>query len=465
VIDQATVVRAAALYLPVTAAVILWSYRRVPRRAAAGLLLAFCWNLWTLMAIHFLALRFHWWSFSATGGLFWGFPVDLWLGWTLLWGVLPYLALPRWPLPLQIAVFLVVDLVLMPLCRPVVLLGEHWLIGEAVALAFCLLPSQLLLRWTLEDTHLGRRVFLQLLTFAGVCGFLVIAFVAERDGITFAMAVAPSWLRSPGWLRGLVWQLLLIPTLLGVSAVLEFAERGRGTPIPYDPPSRLVTSGPYAYTANPMQLAAVLSFALLGIVCLNGKFLAAAVVAFVYSAGLAAWDEDQDLRARFGKRWLRYRARVRPWRMRWRPWHPTTRGVSGHARLYVAESCGVCSQIGRWFLAHEIVGLHVLAAEDHPTRDLNRITYDPADGSAEVQGVIALARGLEHIHLGWALAGWTLRLPPIAYFAQLLVDATGWGPMRVQRRSNSGCALPLAESREIPIGEWTVQPYFRGEFW
>jgi hypothetical protein len=45
------------------------------------------------------------------------------------------------------------------------------------------------------------------------------------------------------------------------------------------------------------------------------------------------------------------------------------------------------------------------------------------------------ARGLEHLHLGWALAGWTMRLPVIRPFVQLLADALGAGPQPVCRRA------------------------------
>ena len=58
---------------------------------------------------------------------------------------------------------------------------------------------------------------------------------------------------------------------------------------------------------------------------------------------------------------------------------------------------------------------------------LRRLTYVAADGTTE-RGIRAFARALEHIHLGWALAGWVLRLPVVDRFAQLLLDAVGGGP-------------------------------------
>ena len=57
-----------------------------------------------------------------------------------------------------------------------------------------------------------------------------------------------------------------------------------------------------------------------------------------------------------------------------------------------------------------------------------RITYEAGDYRAS--GVEAIARGLEHIHLGWAFVGFTLRLPVVGGLAQLLVDASG-GEARV----------------------------------
>jgi hypothetical protein len=90
-----------------------------------------------------------------------------------------------------------------------------------------------------------------------------------------------------------------------------------------------------------------------------------------------------------------------------------------------------------WFEAHHAVALEIVAAEDHPTRDLRRITYDTMDGSEPEEGVRAIARGLEHINLGWAYAGACLRLPGVSHFVQLLMDASGFGPQEIPRR---GCA-------------------------
>ena len=87
------------------------------------------------------------------------------------------------------------------------------------------------------------------------------------------------------------------------------------------------------------------------------------------------------------------------------------------------------------------VVLEIVAAELHPSQDLRRITYDPGDGALEEHGIAALARGLEHLHLGWAYLAALIRLPIICPALQLLADASGLGPRTIRRQSQE-CELP-----------------------
>jgi hypothetical protein len=54
--------------------------------------------------------------------------------------------------------------------------------------------------------------------------------------------------------------------------------------------------------------------------------------------------------------------------------------------------------------------------------------YIPGDGSQSVEGVRAMGRALEHLNLGWAIAGIALRLPLFWQFVQLMMDTSGLGP-------------------------------------
>jgi Phospholipid methyltransferase len=205
---------------------------------------------------------------------------------------------------------------------------------------------------------------------------------------------------------------------------------------------RLVQSGPYAYVANPMQLCAFLVLAVLGALTGRPWVIATGVMSVVYSAGIAGWDEKVAMPRRFGGRWAAYRREVRAWLPRWRPWHPSLEGEAPDV-LYVSAECGKCSELGRMVEAMRPVGLVVRAAEDHPSRDLTRITYAPADGGAEEDGVAAFARALEHVNFACAMMGMAMRLPILRPALQLIVDASGDGPMRVRRRGEvTACVLP-----------------------
>jgi protein-S-isoprenylcysteine O-methyltransferase Ste14 len=425
-------VRFMGLYVPVVAAFLLAFLRPQRERIFPAALLGFVWTLPSLLAVQLLNLHFGWWQFNAQGGLFRGMPVDLYLGWAVLWGILPILTFHETGITWVVAVFFGVDLILMPACSPVVALSHRWLIGEFVALGLVLIPAQLFARWTIHDTCVKGRAVLHVLAAGGVFLFLIPEVVfALRPG----RGQGQGWdalLSEPAWLRNLELQALVMLGVLGVSAVQEFAQRGHGTPIPYDPPKQLVVSGLYRYISNPMQLSCALVMTTWGCVLRNPWLAAAGIMSFLYSLGLAAWDEDEDMRVRFGKPWENYRNHVNAWRPRLTPWHAPDRP---QARLYVAETCGPCAEVRRWFESHHAVALQVVAAEDHPTRDLQRITYDPMDGTPGEEGVCAFARGLEHINFGWAFAGACLRLPGISHVVQILLDASGFGPRLIPRRS------------------------------
>lgn len=429
-IDPHLIIRAGALYVPIVLLAIAILWRRPDRRALTGAFLSLVWTMPALLALHVAATRWAWWSFSADGGLLVGMPIDFWIGWGLLWGPVPAIAFPRLRLPYVVLLGLVVDLFAMPALAPVLHLHAHWLVGETVALVVVLVPSQWLARWTTEHRRLYARASLQVIAFGTVVIWLIPAIAIEGS--------ATSW-RNPfdwhPWLFSIVMQLLAVPGLIGLSAVQEFATRGGGTPIPFDPPRRLVTTGVYAYVANPMQLSASLVLAGIGAIVGNVWVASSSVIAVAYSAGLAHWDEDADLATRFGAAWPAYRRNVRHWVPRLRPWYRDDAPV---ATLYVSESCDMCREVAYWYRARGARGLAIVPAEDHPRGGLTRITYESADGSYRATGTDAIARAFEHLHAGWAMAGFAMRLPLVAPLVQLIVDASGGQPRLANPRAAGG---------------------------
>jgi len=424
--DRTLLIRAAALYLPLLMAAAVWLVWPPTPRDRAAAWLGTAWNLATLPVLHALALRFGWWSFAVTDATLVGFPVDLYLGWAVMWGTLPALLLRYTRATLIVVGAIMLDLVAMPAMQPVVSLGQGWLAGEAIAIAMCLIPGIALASWTRTDAHVTRRAVLQGLAFAGLTLAVLPTSILAQSGGSWDTLFA-----RPRWMSTLLLQCVAALGLLGVSAVQEFATRGHGTPVPFDPPRRLVMSGAYRYVRNPMQLSATLVLIAWGALVGSWWVSAAGAMAVIYGAGFAAGDETADLDRRFGLRWRRYVVLVRSWIPRWRP--ADLADLAPRATLYVAEECGPCSEVRRWFDAHRPVGLDIRAAELHPARALSRITYDPGDDTGDVDGVAAIGRALEHVHLGWAMLGMFVRLPIICQFLQLLTDASGGGERRVVR--------------------------------
>jgi protein-S-isoprenylcysteine O-methyltransferase Ste14 len=418
-----TMIRVAALYLPLAAAVLAALVRPRRQRMFAACLLGLLWTLPALLILQRINLIANWWTFHPKGPALVGMPLELYLGWAMLWGLVPQLTFRKLDLPEVMVIMGALDLWLMPLTRPLLQLNEHWLRGEAAALVLVLAPAICVARWTLDNSHLKLRSTLQVV----ISGLLFLFFLPE---VAFALrptvnagSVWQPLVHTPGLFRQAAIQLILLLAVPGVSAVAEFAQRGLGTPIPYDPPQRLVTSGIYRYCANPMQLSCTIVMLLWAALLRNPWLVFGATMSMLYSAGVAHWDEERDLAARFGEGWQHYRTSVPVWRLRWRPYH-----AGSPARLYVARFCGPCSGLRQWIERRHPIGLEFIDAETLPKGSIRRLRYDPADGTRPVEGLVAFAHALEHLNIAWAYCGLTLRLPVVHQAFQLLMDASGLGP-------------------------------------
>jgi protein-S-isoprenylcysteine O-methyltransferase Ste14 len=424
--DRATIIRVASLYLPFAWAALVAFARPRRQRMFAACLLSLLWVLPTLLILQRINLVTGWWVFTPERAAILGMPLELFLGWAVLWGVAPPLTFRKLDLPEVLVIMGVADLWLMPLSSPALHFREHWLLGEAAALALVLAPAFCVARWTLDNSHLKFRAALQV----AISGLLFLFLLPE---VVFAIRPAANmssvWqplLHTPSFLRQAAIQVILLLAVPGVSAVAEFAQRGVGTPIPYDPPQRIVTSGIYRYCANPMQVSCAMVLLLWALLLRNPWLVVAAAMSTLYSAGIAHWDEERDLQARFQGQWENYRGGVPSWRFRWRPYH-----AGPPARLYIARTCESCSEIRRWMEHRHPIGLALVDAETLPQGSIRRVRYDPGDGTAPVEGVVAFARALEHLNLAWAYCGITVRLPLVHQALQVLMDASGLGPRTI----------------------------------
>jgi protein-S-isoprenylcysteine O-methyltransferase Ste14 len=399
----------------------------------AGALLAFIAVAVGLAALQEIAGPAGWYTFAPVEGAFRGMPVDVWIGWSALWGAAPVLLRRFLPLPVTAGLLLWLDLVTMPALHPLVRLGPHWVPGELVGLAGVALPAQLLGRWSADRRHLTARVLLQVAVTAALVLWLVPTTAFELgDGSWARLTTLPA-----PWLFGIA-QLALLLAVPALAAVAEFAVRGGGTPYPWDPPRRLVTTGPYAYIANPMQLSAVALLLMTAAVTASLSLAAAALGAAAFAAGLATRHEHAQLSVRYGADWHRYRQHVHNWWPRWRPYQP-----AAPASVWLDGDCPPCAATRAFLATRHPTGLIIAAAQEQPY-PIPRAVYLTADGHTE-HGTAAVARALEHVNLGCAYQAWLLRLPGINALAQLITDAMiapPHRPARITRPQGAGCRTP-----------------------
>lgn len=111
-------------------------------------------------------------------------------------------------------------------------------------------------------------------------------------------------------------------SLLGAWAAALFYRQGDGTPLPLDPTRTLVTSGPYAFVRNPMQISGVGVAVVLALAYQSWYLGCYTLNLFVLVCFLNAW-EKAELARTFGEPYVRYADAVRNWIPRLRPYRKT----------------------------------------------------------------------------------------------------------------------------------------------
>lgn len=417
---SADLLRNLTLAVPVLAValvLVLRAYGVLPRRtgdhatAALATLLAWVGVLAVEQATEL-------WRFAPSPTSFLGMPLETSVGWALAWGALP--ALVGGHPVLWWAALAWVDLLVLPRLEPLVALGPRWLLGEIALLVLVLAPTLLLVRATRHRRWLPARVALQGATFTGVVLWLVPEVAFARDGATWADVVDHSLAGRTALLVAAV--AFAVPAL---AAVAEVARVGGGTPWPWDPPDRLVTTGPYAYVANPMQLGASCLMALLALAAGSWWLGLACLVAVVFSTAVAEPHERRAL----ARRWPEYAT----WRDDVHAWLPSWRPRPVPATLWFSEECGTCRAAGGGIATLRPRGLTFRAAEDAGVR-LTRMRWV---GPTTDRGVAALARALEQVCLPLAWLGWLVRLPGVVTAVQVVTDTCGLGPRVVDGRTST----------------------------
>ena len=145
-------------------------------------------------------------------------------------------------------------------------------------------------------------------------GRAVAAFLALPGVVAFAIPIAMGASAGRAVRRVAVAALVLcVGTLLLLWCVREFYVTGRGTLAPWAPPERLVTSGPYRFSRNPMYLG-VITILLGWWLLWDSRTLLIYTLAVMCAVYLRVRLAEEPWAARdFGAEWEAYRARVPRW--------------------------------------------------------------------------------------------------------------------------------------------------------
>jgi protein-S-isoprenylcysteine O-methyltransferase Ste14 len=131
-------------------------------------------------------------------------------------------------------------------------------------------------------------------------------------------AYLPWWILTRGgaWPTPAVWPAIAVVALGALLygwCLWVFASAGRGTPGPWDPPRRLVISGPYRWVRNPIYLAAFLVVLGEAWLYLSLDLLEYAGILVLVIFVIVVAYEEPSLRSQFGEQYETYRRTVRRW--------------------------------------------------------------------------------------------------------------------------------------------------------
>lgn len=115
--------------------------------------------------------------------------------------------------------------------------------------------------------------------------------------------------RSFRWIGGPV---SLAGYLLAVWCVMLFIKKGKGTPLPFFHPKRLVQAGPYRFVRNPMSIGTVLFLVGSGVLMGSYGIFAYALLVFVV-LHLFILVEEKSLTKRFGREYTLYIQKTPRW--------------------------------------------------------------------------------------------------------------------------------------------------------
>lgn len=373
---------------PLGAALVLGYTNRDRERKLIGGLFSFLYGFALIFVTHQLAIAMGWWRYGGDVLMVMGIPADIWIGGAMLFGPVMYFAFPSVkPLFLVLPIIVGLHGTIFSSLKPLVEAGPYWFSGVVLVFLVAHIPAIYLARWTARDENLPLRAALL------ATGYGFLAFIVLPSLIMHAMGGGWNLQNRPTWILLLSLPFLALCLVIGLSAVQMFVLHGGGTPIPLDKTKRLVRTGLFAYVINPMQLSSALAWVIMGAALDNIWVASASVMAWIFVAGMVRWHHRNDLLVRFPEGWPTYRVNVPEWLPRWRPWVPEP------ATLHFDVRDTGQMRFIRWLDRRDVEGLILQPYESGPLR------YTEPGEKAHFDGIAAIGKAVNHIHLLWAIVG------------------------------------------------------------
>ena len=355
IVEHLTIFRFLLLLCSCCYAVLIYYWMRPNRDQLQAAAMAITVQFWIGLLLDGLLVDFGFWKYRAMGFTTWEVPIDLHLDWSILWGTGICWLFDKWPG--RDATW-----------RQFFIYIAFWTL---LTLAFDMMMADWMvfldkysLHWWWVDISL-------LMVIQGVTVWF---YCSLGDGLNFLPKIPP-YIRSIVYLSFFIWVffiyipeqinvlvryfgivattyhftemayiVLFVSIVIGGHATYEFACKGEGTPIPLDGPKFLVTSGPYLFMANPMQLSGILLTT--AILLFNFNWIN---LIYLIDVVLVVWLifehlESIQLKKAYGSYFSQYLNSVPLWKINLIPQklHENFRPT-----LFIDTECRICVQLSR----------------------------------------------------------------------------------------------------------------------
>ena len=275
IIENFTIFRFLLFLCSCSYAVILYYWLKPNAFQFRAGIMAITVQFWIGILFNYKFTELGFWKYHQMGFMTLNVPIDLHINWAILWGLGICWLSERWPgknitvIKFLVYIFswtvftLLFDIMM---ARWMVFLDDYshnWWIADI----FNLLIIQGFTVWFYKSINKAAHQSYDL-------PFLPIISPYIRSLIYLSLFICLFFIYIPEQINILInyfditmttyhfndfaYIILFISVAIGGWATYEFARKGEGTPIPLDEPQFLVTSGPYLFISNPMQVSGIL---------------------------------------------------------------------------------------------------------------------------------------------------------------------------------------------------------------